>query len=186
MMKRLAILAALLLAAPASADLWVHGCTVSSANCTALNVPYDCCTGAGTGTCPISDATGIVGKTTIRSLERACWTFVTADIVGTDSPLFTTTGDTIMCYNHDLTADAAPGANADVTVFRCPDGSKPSTNPQNVCIDVIASTGSQGPAGDGCSAIQPPGVYYVEVTTRICAAGNICQFSVEGTDPQRQ
>jgi hypothetical protein len=175
--KALLVLVALLFAAPASADLWVHGCTVSSANCIAPGSPYDCCDGLGTGTCPIDDANGVVGKTTIRGLERGCWTYTNADLATVNSPLIKVTGDVRICSNESLIATAS--TTTDVDIRRCSDGGRPTANPNNVC----ASAGAI--ATTTCLTTQGAGSYYVDITA-VCTAGTVCRISFEGVDPQRQ
>jgi hypothetical protein len=187
-MKILVALAALLLAAPASADLWSHGCVVTNLQCTVAGVPYDCCTGLGTGTCPSNDpviGTNVIGsgsqnKFTLRALERICWWTDTTDGAGRNSPVFRATGDFRVCVNDDLGAAGAGTYN--VNIIGCPDGGRPTTNPLNVCVNVINTV------DNGCTTTATrinPGVYYIDNVTN-CPGGAQCQVSIEGVDPQRQ
>ena len=192
-MKILVALAALLLAAPASAALWSHGCVVTNAACQLVNDPYDCCTGAGTGNCPSDSlftpaATTVFGggsqdKLTIRSLERACWWFLPGDLV-IDSPTFRATGQFRACLNEDI-LQAEP-TTVDVDVIRCPDGGRPGTTPLDLCNQietVVDNACGTDIAGD--ELIFEPGVYFFDIQAA-CEAGDICQMSIEGIDPQRQ
>lgn len=180
-MKVLVALAALLLAAPASAEMWVAGCTVSNANCTALNVPYDCCSGAAAGNCPIDNAAGVVGKTTIRGLERGCWTFVNADGTGVDGPTINVTAEHVrICLNDDLTSAGATTVAVDIN--HCPDGGRSAANPTFVCTPLVGTTPTL--ADNGC-VVEDAGLYSMNVTAA-CVAADVCQVSFEGIDPQRQ
>ena len=193
-MKAILALAALLLAAPVSADLWSHGCVVTNDTCSAANVPYDCCTGANAGTCPSSDAitgvnnigSGSQDKFTIRALERACWWVENADGAARNSLSFRATSDFRVCVNDDLLA--APGDTLfEVSLIGCPDSGRPGTNPLNVCNNVTL-----GPS-DTCTLLDrtvaatsmEPGMYFIDITVA-CVAGDRCQVSIEGVDPQRQ
>lgn len=176
------LLIALLFAAPASADLWVHGCTVANVNCTAANTPYDCCSGAGTGDCPVTETSGVVGKTTIRALERACWTFTSADLATTLSPLFHVTSERVrFCLNDDMTSTAATTVAADIHI--CPDGTRSELGvAERTCP--TGTTALPTLANNAC-IVTDAGTFYGEINA-ICVAGDVCRVSVEGVDPQRQ
>ncbi len=179
-MKILVALATLLLAAPASADLWVHGCTEANVDCTAANVPYDCCTGATAGTCPVTQTTGIVGSQHIKINEAACYTFDNADGT-TESDGFTVSTDSaFVTFDSDTNAAGAQGGV--ITLRHCPANVKPAApvTPANQCPSFGTFDGTEG-----SSAVQNqservgPGVYYFDITT-VCTAGDHCRAVIRG------
>lgn len=192
-MKALIALAALLLAAPASADLWTAGCAIPNSVCTGVGAPFDCCLGAGTGTCPVTQDAGVVGKTTIRALEKGCWWFNNAD--GTmDSLAITATTNVRVCLNPNLAAAGSPiAADGEVHVHRCHAGVKPTANPDNLCQNLGGSINGKGelegiegdPATQNMCKVLTPGMIYFGVHDD-CDAAKTCVVTVEGIDPTRQ
>jgi hypothetical protein len=176
-MKHL-LLAVLLVAAPAKADLWSYNCLPANVNCTGVGAPYDCCDGIGTGTCPVTETSGVVGPTRIRATDQGCWTFTSADPApSTRSPLIAVDVASRACLNDDLTGTAITAVAADI--HRCNDGVRPSiVNPENTCpiIGILFNY--------SCAPLDI-GFYFFENTVG-CAVGDICQVSVEGIDPRRQ
>lgn len=176
-MRVLVFLVSLLLALPATADLWIHGCTQSNFDCRALNSPYDCCTALETGTCALTQTSGVVGKTTIRALEKGCWTTTNADALGLVSPLIRVTAERVrVCTDENLNGLGNSAVDHDLHV--CGDGGRPGTNPNNVCQLML------GYPSQNC-AVFDAGLFYGELVAQ-CPVGLACRMSFEGLDPQRQ
>jgi len=125
-----------------------------------------------------------------------CWRFVNANGTAVaDSPAIIIDSPSVrVTYDHGTNAATAPGVNdAEVKIRDCTSvGLKPAVTPENVCEDTggagaaASLTGLEGPASTQNNTIRlGPGIYYVDVVTRACQAGNTCEvvFKAEDSSP---
>jgi hypothetical protein len=119
-----------------------------------------------------------------NSKSRVCYVFdSTASAATDDSELFSVKSrSALICLNPDTAS-----AGADVTqikVRKCHGGTKPTSNPENECIDLNGSAmdGTEGAAvtQNACLRVAA-GSYYIDITTAPAAADNAV-VSVQGED----
>jgi len=138
--RLLLILLALLIAGAAGANTWsncVGGTSGDLVRITKYNLVCMDCT-EGAGADPCVDSRVF--------------------FIGADSAL--------VCFDPDTAADEGADV-AEIDIRHCPDGKKPSANPEYVCGKITDSviTGAQGSGGsqDACHRL-PPGAYYIDFT----------------------
>lgn len=178
-------LAALLwLPVAAHADLWVENCTEANVDCGALDDPYDCCTGAATGDCPIATTTGTIGSTSLGKNDLACWTYDAADGVPSDaeSPVFRITANSaVVCFDPDVRDNTTNAGR--LTLFHCYAGKVGrAAQPTNTCQSMGELDGTEGDAATQNACIRVgPGAYYAEGNVD-CVAGALCRMTVKGEE----